>query len=509
MIFILFLGPYWLAGQETSTEELRAKGYQAKMEGDYNLAIQHYEAILEITPEDYDATLATARLYALIDDYDQALDYYQRLLNNDPTDWEALHGMGNCYLLQGDLDLAVEFHQRAVEALPNYVPGYLALAKAFSWQGKLDKAIEVYKSANVYDSTYSEVWAGIGKMYYWQGKPFTARKFYRRALELDSANTAIRAEYQQIQDGTKLGFSSQFRFFQEKEQSYEINAIIQQYSLSKRISDHWYIQVNSLFDYSDRDFSESTGDTTRWFINSWAKAIWMGEHHRLGFYLGYSASDQRWSTYGLDWRMKYKWGSFSLENTITAGYEYFFYWNAVGRNRVGESLRLNWKKWEAVAGVSYGQVDEKLIRQYNDQEFEPGTNPFLIYRFALNYQILANPIVKIGGQYSVMDFGFQSPSYYSPYDRQLYGAAISVQKKWKHWYFYSSFNYNPGTETYYYLAEEPNLGYESGKIAVNNWSAGTEIGYTQSSFALSAGGSRFKNPFYENWIAFLALTKSF
>lgn len=171
IIFILFLGPYWLAGQETSTEELRAKGYQAKMEGDYNLAIQHYEAILEITPEDYDATLATARLYALIEDYDQALDYYQRLLNNDPTDWEALHGMGNCYLLQGDLDLAVEFHQRAVEALPNYVPGYLALAKAFSWQGKLDKAIEVYKSANVYDSTYSEVWAGIGKMYYWQGKP--------------------------------------------------------------------------------------------------------------------------------------------------------------------------------------------------------------------------------------------------------------------------------------------------------------------------------------------------
>ena len=66
IIFILFLGPYWLAGQETSTEELRAKGYQAKMEGDYNLAIQHYEAILKTTMQHWQRHGCTRSLKTMI-----------------------------------------------------------------------------------------------------------------------------------------------------------------------------------------------------------------------------------------------------------------------------------------------------------------------------------------------------------------------------------------------------------------------------------------------------------
>jgi Flp pilus assembly protein TadD len=508
-IFILSFTPFWLFGQETSIEELRAQGYQARIEGKYTQALEYYEAILKKDANDYDANLATARLYAAKENYDRSMAIYQRLLDHDPLDWEALHGIGNCHLQLGNPDQAIIYHRRAINTLPDYVPGYLALAKALSWQGSLDEAILIYKKANIQDSTYSEVWAGIGKMYYWKGEPFTALTFYQKALALDSTNTSIRAEYQQIQQGLKLGFSSQFRSFQEKEQSYEINALIQRYIFSKRLSNHFHLQVNTLFDYANRDFTEVGIDTTRWFINTWAKASWIGEHHRLGLYLGYSASDQRWSTYGLDWQMQYKWGAFSLTNTITAGYEYFFYWNSVGRNLAGESLRLGWKKWEAVMGVSFGRVDEKLIRRYSDQEFLPGTNPFLIYQIGFNYQILKNPIVKIGGRYSLMDFEFQSPDYYSPYERRLYGLALSAQKKFKYWYFYTSFNYNPGTETFYFLSDQPNIEYESGKIVVNNWSASAEIGYTKPSFSLSAGGSRFQNPFYKNRIVFFALSKSF
>jgi hypothetical protein len=65
-----------------------------------------------------------------------------------------------------------------------------------------------------------------------------------------------------------------------------------------------------------------------------------------------------------------------------------------------------------------------------------------------------------------------------------------------------------GIETYYFLSDRPDVTYESDKTNVNNWSAGLEVGYTRPTFSVSINGSRFENPFYENWIGFLSLSKS-
>ena len=508
LIFTLCFGVLRLYGQVDSTEAYRQKGFQARLAGDYALSIQYYENVLKRNPNDYDATLAIARLYSMLDNFDQAIAYYQKLLDRDARDWEALHGMGNCYLFQGKLDQSIDFHHKAIEALPNYVPGYLALAKALSWKGSLDEAIRIYQKANKQDSTYAEVWSGLGKMYYWKGMPYKASAHYKKALELDPTNVSIQTEYQKIEQDTKAWFKGQFRFFQEREKAYVIDALIQQYTFSKKMSDHFHFQVNTLLDYSDRAFTQLDNDTTRWFLNSWVKLSWMAEHHRWGVYAGYSPTDNLFSSYGLSWQMKYKWGAFSIANTFNAGYEYFFYWNNVGRNIINESLQLKRNRWESNLRLSLGLVDEKPIRQYSDQEYEPGKNPFIIYSVSLSFLVIKDPIVKIGGQYSLMDFDYQSIEYYSPYDRKLSGIVTSIQKKFKHLYFYASCNYNMGTETYYFLSDRPDVTYESDKTNVNNWSAGLEVGYIRPTFSVSINGSRFENPFYENWIGFLSLSKS-
>lgn len=508
LIFIIILWVSGLNGQDNPIEKLRQKGYQAKIEGNYILSIEYYEAILEQAVNDYDATLALARLYAFEDDFKKAIAYYQQLLNRDPKDWEALHGIGNCHLLMGNLKQAIAYHRAAVALLPNYVPGHLALAKALSSEGNLDEAIKVYENANEQDPTYAEVWAGLGRMYYWKGQPFTANTYYQKALELDPYNQAIQAEHKKIQLDTKAWLKGQFRFFQEKEQSYEINALIQQYSFTKRLSDNLHLQASSLFDHSNRDFNQPDNDTIRWFINSWVKLSWMEEHHRIGLYIGYSPTDRLFSSYGLSWQMKYNLGPVSITNTINGGYEYFFYWNNVGRKVINEAFQVQWKRWEANLGLSLGQVDEKPIYRYKGQDFEPGTNPFLVYSFSLYYQVLKNPIVKIGGQHSFMNFGYQSIEYYSPYDRKLTGFGTSIQKNFKHWQFNSRFNYNIGSERFYFLSDQPGVEYETGTIGVNNWSASMEIIYSIPTFSVSIGGSRFNNPFYENWIGYLSISKS-
>lgn len=508
LIIILLLVSCNMIAQVDSSEIFRQKGYQAKLDGNYKLSVEFYDKILDQDSNDYDARLALARLNTAIEQYDAALDYYQYLLDQDANDWEALYGSGNCYLSQDMTDTAISYYRRAVETLPSYVPGYLALAKALSWKGQLDEAISVYVEANQHDSTYAEVWAGLGRMYYWKSKPYSALKYYEKALGLDPGNKTIKSEYQQIQKDKKAWLSGQFRYFQETEETYVIDALIQKYSFSKRISDRFHLDVNTLFDRSYRDFTVEDSDTSRWYLNAWIKMSWISEHHRLGIFAGYSPTDRLWSAYGLSWQMKYKWGAFKMENLIDAAYDYFYYWNSVGRNIFNESLKLSWKRWEANVAISMGQIDEKPVRNYKGKGYKPGTNPFLIYSFSLNYKVLKNPVLKIGGQYSFMDYEYQSPLYYSPYDRNLTGLTAIIQKKFRQWYFYSGFSYNIGNESYYYLSNEADDDFESGTVEVDNWAASLEAGYAWPALSLSFSASRFKNPYYENWIAFVNLSKS-
>lgn len=508
LIAILFLAATNMSAQIDSAEVFREMGYQAKLDSDYKKSAALYSKVLKLNSNDYDATLALARLQVSLEQYDVALDYYRNLLDNDPQDWEALYGTGNCYLYLDMTGQAITYYRKAVAALPDHVPGYLALAKALSWQGEVDEAINVYEQANRQDSTYSEVWAGIGKMYYWKGKPYTALKFYEKALELDPGNKNIKKEYQQIQKDKLAWVSAQFRYFQETEETYVIDALIQKYSFSKRMSDGFHLNVNTLFDRSDRDFTSEESDTSRWYLNAWVKMSWISEHHRLGVYAGYSTTERLWSAYGLSWQMKYQWGAFGLKNTIDAGYDYFYYWNSVGRNVMNESLQLSWNRWEANATVSMGRIDERPVRSYKGEDYEPGTNPFLIYSLSVKYKILKNPELKIGGQYSFMDYEYQSPLYYSPFERKLSGVSMIMQKKFSKWYFFSGFSYNIGNESYYYLSDHGKDKTESGKVNVDNWSASLEAGYTWPLLSISFSASRFNNPYYENWIAFLNISKS-
>jgi len=508
LTIILLLTTDLITAQVDSVELFRQKAYLAKLDGNHKQSVEWYAKILEINHNDYDATLALARLHTILGQYYSALDYYQNLLQEDPDDWEALYGSGNCYLYLEMTDTAISLYRRTVEVLPGNVPGYLALAKALSWNGSIDEAIAVYEQACLLDPTYAEAWAGIGRMYYWKGKPYAALNFYKKALTLDPGNKTISEEYEQILNGIRSWLSGQFSYFQEKEETYKIDALIQKYSFSKRISDPIHININTIFDKSDRDYTSEDSDTSRWYLNTWVKLSWITEHHHLGIYVGYTPTDHLWSAYGMSWQMKYKWGSFGLQNTIDAGYDYFYYWNSVGRNIVNESLQLSFKRWEASVAISSGRIDEKPVRAYKGEGYKPGANPFVFYNFSLTYKILENPVVKIGGQYSFMDYEYQSPLYYSPFERKLAGLAFTLQKKTGRWYFYSGLNYNTGNESYYYLSDQANVDLESGTLKVDNWSASLETGYTWPAFSVSVSASHFKNPYYENWIVFMNLSKS-
>lgn len=520
-LFILWI-PMALWGQTESPEsieQLREKGYQAKHNKQYSQALQYYKNILDQRPEDYDARLAVAKLYYLNNNCDSATVYFRRIYTNDSTDVEALNGLGKCRLRNGHTRQAISYFKKGVDYLPDHVPQYLKLAKAYSWQGELDKAIKVYQKASKIDDSYAKVWAGIGKMYYWKGQPQSAKSYYQKALALDSTNQKIRKKYQQILKALDYQVSGQLKMLQEKEETYEINALVQEYKLNKRFGDHFDLALNFLLDRSERNFTtKNRNDTTRWYDNTYLKAKYILPNHRFSGYIGASKSDGLLTTYGLSWKAHLSLGQFTVKNTLTAGYNYFYYWNQVGRRSIKDQLKIEYHRFTLSTHYRTGFVDAKPIRKYPSDAYTTNTNPFDSYQLALSYQLFKKPKIEMGGHYSFLNYEYKSPDYYTPYNRNLAGPTISLYNSFGAVYVYGNFSYNWGTESNYSTTDNstPGIGKRPNNnpseaniteetINVDNWSTSLELGYSGDNLSLSIGGSRFYNPYYEHLAAYISI----
>lgn len=501
-----------LKGQEQDADYFRSKGYEARQAGDFNQAIRYYSKVLQLQPKDYDAHLALGRLFYRTNQCDSSSYYFQRIYQRDSSDVEALMGLSRCNIRTGKLSKAIAQARNAVLLQADVVPAYHLWAKALSFDGQLDEAIKVYHKAIRQDSSWSQSWAGIGKMYYWKAKPVTALMYYKKALKLDPDNEEIKDQLQNIQNEIKFNISAQAQYLQEVEETYKIDAFIQKYQIKKRLTDSWELSANILLDYSNRDFT-TQNDTIRWFDNTWLKANWMNERNRLSVYLGASSSDQRLTTYGLSWHFKNKTDKIIFENTLDAGYHYFYYWNKVGRKALSNKVKLDFRNnITASLNIQTGYVDQKAVHQYRSEPLVQDVNGYFSYHLSGNYQIIDDPDIKLGINHSYFDYQYLSPAYYTPNDRFLTGLKGSLYHQFHSFYLYGMYAYHLGSEKYYYL-ESTTTGSgnirefeQSGTIDADNWSASLEVGYQGDIMSFSIGSSRFYNPYYENFTAFFKIT---
>ncbi len=502
IILLLSVGAGLLA-QENNKESWRDSGYKARLDGNLEKSITDYLQVLIIDSSDYDAKLALARLYYNIEDYKKSIHFYALIYKNDHEDVEALNGFGRCYLRLGKLSKASYYFEQAINYYPGDINMYFDLALAYSWNGNLDKAIETYNNIMKIDDSYSEAWAGIGKMLYWKQKPKSAIPYYKKALELDPDNEGILKEFNNILNEVKFQFTASLKPVEEKEESYQIDAIIQQYSLSKRLGNHFNVSANFLLDHSNRVFTNNIGDTNRWYDNTWLKINWINANHNFNAYAGYSNSDNQFSSYGFSWKWKFKIKQFLFENIITAGYNYFYYWNRIGGTSVSNQLSIKFKKFGVKGGYLYGVVNKAEIMDYYRGQYEAAENPHISYNFSLSYKLLSKPSITLSLNHSFMDFKYKSPLYYTPYGRKLTGAAITTYYPLKRFYIYGEFSYNLGTE--YYYDEGQSSKFKKTMMDVDNWSLAAELGYNLKAVSFSLGGYKFYNPYYQSISGYLTI----
>jgi tetratricopeptide (TPR) repeat protein len=490
--------------QQNDIESLRKKGYDERLKGNFDEAIINYQKILLIQASDYDAKLALAVLHFFKKDYKKSLHFYQLIYADDQTDVEALHGIGKCYIRMGKFSTSKLYLQQAINYLPENIPPYFDLAICYVDAGKFDSAIITYEQIINIDPTYAEAWGGIGKIYYWKEMPYTAISYLEKAIQLDPSNKTWQKNLDNINKVISYKPSFTSLFITESEEVYTIEAKIQKLRLSKRLSNTIDINVNTLLDHSDRNYEIDSLDSKRWYDNTWLILNFIKPKNRFSLNVGYTLSDERLSSYGFSWSSYFKKAKFKFRNTINLGYDYYYYWNEVGKNFIRNNFRTTYKNFIFDFGLLYGEVVNNYVADYYQNVYDSIANPHYAYSLSLKYQLIKNPKILLGVQHSFFDFSYQSPRYYTPNERVLNGVFISAYYELKKFYIYTDFSYNLGRETFY---EESLNGEHQGPLIryteyyntnLNNWSFNFDFGYSINKFTLSTGYSRFYNPYYQN-----------
>lgn len=368
------------------------------------------------------------------------------------------------------------------DTLAARVNEYFSLAKSYIYKDELDSAILIYEKIMEIDDTYAEAWEGIGKMLYWKGYPKTALEYYSKAVSLDPTNEKLMQDYEKIKNELRFVVSASVHSINENEETYNIDAIIQKYSLSKRTADHFSFSINPLLDYSQREYSDNNKEK-RWYDNTWVKATYFSPHHNISAFIGASASDDQLTSYGISWESNFNISKVKIKNTLTAAYDYFYYWNQVGHDYILNTLSINYK-WILLDGTyRYAVVRNNYIWDYEEKDINPND----LFNTSLKFRVLNMPKIYLGVSYQYRNYEYQSPLYYTPYERSLYGIYFSEYYKRNKFYNYIDFFY--GADNY----------------DIINWTGNVEFGLTFNRISYSLGGSRFYNEFYQNYNLFFAV----
>ncbi len=480
-------------GDTTSVEYWRQKGFEAKMKEDIDLSLTNYMKVLLIAPSDWDANLAVARILFAREEYQESSLHFLRVHEYDSTNTEVLYGLGRCSYRQDKFSEAEKWYRKTLEYMPGHLPLLEDLSYALVNSGRSEQALDVYKKMIEADPSMSMAWSGIGRIYLVTGKPAAAAKHFKKALELEPDNKEIESSYRQAKYQLAFVVGYQFMFINENEPidigsdtaAYNIDALVQSISLTKRVSDRFIIRFSHLLDRSFREYYNEN-DTLRWYDVTSLRATMILGSHRLTGYFGISYFEDKIPTYGLAWDFSKRFGKVRLNNTMSSGYEYYYYWNQVGHDFIADNLKITLGRFVLDASYRYVNVREPKPLELEGKERNPGHQ----YTFTGRYSFFKNPKVTLGIYHHYRGYEYKSPRYWSPQDRKLNGAILNL-------YFESKKGL--------VVSATGNIGKDSDDI--EHWEAAGEIGYNRKNMSYAIGASRFYNPWYENFIAYISVTR--
>ena len=170
---------------------------------DYNSAADKLRA----NQDDYDALLTVARIKAWSEDFSGALEAYQEMMRIKPEDLLPYFNSGDVYLSLKDYEKAADMYEKVLEINPKWVNAYREIFSLYKFHLTSrydDNIVDILNDgieANFDEGSMvlSNFYAMLGVYYQENENKDKAIENYKKALELNPENNSIQTELDNLQ----------------------------------------------------------------------------------------------------------------------------------------------------------------------------------------------------------------------------------------------------------------------------------------------------------------------
>ncbi len=169
---------------------LRNQGHALFMLGDYQSALEGYEAVCKIAP-DTQSFCMQGKILSCLGDHQKALERYQMALSLDPSNVNALMGQGDAFL-EKDAQKALHSYKKVYDIDPRNFYNLTQMGIALSNAGRKEEALEHLKAAYAINQRYIINLLALGSLLMDLNRPEEALDYYQRASQFspDDAQAA-------------------------------------------------------------------------------------------------------------------------------------------------------------------------------------------------------------------------------------------------------------------------------------------------------------------------------
>ncbi|MXV73602.1 tetratricopeptide repeat protein, partial [Candidatus Poribacteria bacterium] len=169
--------------QEMNIGAQRALAKESMQQGETKQAIEIYEQVVKMMPEDLESRAELATLYSRRNQHDTATDIWNTLLETDPGNTKYQDGFVRTYQVSGDIGKAFELAQRYINTDPESGVHYVRLAKLHAAEEQVEDAITAYEKAIELAPGNAQAYHDLARLHLQIDDTDAAEKAFKKAIQ--------------------------------------------------------------------------------------------------------------------------------------------------------------------------------------------------------------------------------------------------------------------------------------------------------------------------------------
>ena len=161
----------------------RTLAQQHAQQGEVKKAIDIYEKIAKVMPEDLESRAQLATLYSRQNKHDAAVDIWEALLEADPENTKYQDGLVDTYQDADKTDEARELAQQYIASDPESSVHHIRLAELYAADDQVDTAIDTYEKAIELGTGDGEAYLKLAQLHLRKDNLDAAEKAFEEAIQ--------------------------------------------------------------------------------------------------------------------------------------------------------------------------------------------------------------------------------------------------------------------------------------------------------------------------------------